>query len=229
MCFSAKVSFITLTLGLVTSFICILLGSVTDKIVGYFFAFVSLMQVIEYLLWKHQICDNYNRFLSIMGMILNHLQPVILAIVMLIFYKNNPNKKWIFVVVFIYLCVIIPYSQQFINNKKLQCTIKDVKSKHLTWIWNDMKNYTISYFVFVLTACVLFLLGLPNIKMAILSIIVTIFTLTTTTFYYKDHVGALWCYYVVFIPTIYIICRVLFNFDPDKHPFKFIHDIIKTI
>ena len=73
MCFSKNASIVSFTIGIVGSILCITLGTATDKIVGYFLGYVSLMQGIEYLLWSHQICDNYNRVVSIIGMLLNNL------------------------------------------------------------------------------------------------------------------------------------------------------------
>jgi nicotinamide riboside transporter PnuC len=84
MCFSPEASIRSLLAGVFGSLLCISLGTTKDKIVGYFLGFVSLMQGIEYLLWKHQKCDNYNKVISITGMILNHLQPFILGVIVLI-------------------------------------------------------------------------------------------------------------------------------------------------
>ena len=122
MCFSAEISIITFIVGIIGSLLCISLGKPVDKILGYFFIFVSLMQGIEYLLWNHQKCDNYNRFLSILGMVLNHLQPIVLGLLILYFNKNV-STKIMYLIMFLYLCAIIPYSIQFLNNKNLECTI----------------------------------------------------------------------------------------------------------
>ena len=120
MCYSAEASIISFTAGMIGSLLCISLGSNTDKMIGYFFAFVSLMQGVDYLLWTHQKCDDYNRIVSIIGMILNHLQPIVAAL--LVFYYNSKNKynKYIFMTIIIYLLVIVPYSLQFLQNNNHQ-------------------------------------------------------------------------------------------------------------
>ena len=102
------------------------------------------MQGIEYLLWTHQKCDNYNRFVSILGMILNHLQPFVLGLIILFCNKHLIHTK---LIMFLYLLLIIPYSIQFLFNKKSQCTIKNTEN-HLSWKWNLM-NYNFLFILFL--------------------------------------------------------------------------------
>ena len=123
MCFSEQASIRSLLAGLIGSGLCVSLGTVSDKIVGYFLGFVSLMQGIDYLLWRHQKCDMYNRVISVLGMILNHLQPFVLGIVVLLLNPKNQYNKTIMSLMIIYLIVIVPYSYQFIKMKG-SCTLK---------------------------------------------------------------------------------------------------------
>jgi len=148
MCFSAEVSIITFLIGIVGAFLCIQLNTKVDKIIGYFYGFVALMQLIEYLLWMHQKCDNYNKFLSITGMLLNHLQPIVLGLLVLYFNKNNKNKWIIYLILSIYTIIIVPYSLQFIQSGDFDCTLKDDKqNSHLIWNWNGMN---MSDFVYII-------------------------------------------------------------------------------
>ena len=67
------------------------------KVIGLIFIFFSLMQGIEYLLWSHQECDEYNKMISTLGMVLNHLQPIVLFILLYIYItKNNLSNLKIF-------------------------------------------------------------------------------------------------------------------------------------
>jgi len=209
MCFSAKISLITFIVGIIGSLLCISLGKPVDKIVGYSFIFVSLMQGIEYLLWNHQKCDNYNRFLSILGMVLNNLQPIVLGLLILYFNKNV-STKIIYIIMFLYSCVIIPYSIQFLNNKKLQCTIKTSKNNHLIWNWNNMFFAYKIYLIFLLTLCLLIYFGFPNSYKFIAILVALISFGTSQFFYYKEGVmGSLWCFYILFITYIYYIYNLL--------------------
>jgi len=207
MCFSAKISILTFIIGFISSFLCFTLGKIIDKIVGLFFAFISLMQIIEYLLWNHQICDNYNRIVSICGMILNHMQPVVLGIIILLM-NTSLKKRWLIkLIIIIYLCFIVPYSIQFINNKDIQCTIKN--KKHLEWKWNSMNYYTLIYFIYILALSLIFIVGLPTIKLGIFASLYVVFTYLSSSYFYSDSsVGALWCFYILFTPLIYYFLRI---------------------
>jgi len=203
MCFSAESSIISFNLGILGSILCISLGSILSKAVGYFLGFVSLMQGIEYLIWTHQKCDTYNKRLSILGMILNHLQPVVLGIILLILNPTNQYINWIITIILLYLCVIIPYSTQMIN-KDYQCTIKG--DKHLLWKWNLMNYNGLVYTIFLITMIVVSLLGFPEFKDGMYFSTVTFFTYITSLYLYPaDVMGAMWCYYTAFIPILYFI------------------------
>jgi len=209
MCFSAEVSIITFIIGMIGSFLCINLGTVTDKIIGYFFGFVALMQLIEFLLWRHQKCDTYNKVISILGMLLNHLQPVVLALLVLFFNKNIKEKWIIYLILFVYLIVIIPYSIQFIRSGDFDCTLKDIKEdSHLVWNWNGMNMSSIVYVIFTLSMALISVFGLPNLTQGILMGILVVVSFVTSIFLYPNKaVGALWCFYTVFILFIYYLLR----------------------
>ena len=209
MCFSKNSSIISFLFGFIGGSLCILLDKPIDKIVGYFFIFISLMQLVEYFLWDHQICNNYNQKLSILGMILNHFQPIVLAILIYIFNKDlsHKNRLIIAILTIIYIILIIPYSMQFLynKNKNLSCTMKN--KRHLYWKWNTLNYYRFIYIYFLFTFVSFALLGLPTIKESIVFSIIAVLSFLTSYIFYDKSVGALWCYYVVFIPIIYYILR----------------------
>ena len=194
MCFSKEVSLVTLILGLFTSYLCYSVNTPKYKIIGLFFAFVILMQGIDYLLWTHQQCDNLNKNISTVGMLLNHLQPVVLFILKNIYLKTSKFEVFVLVV---YLLFIIPYSLQFIKDKK--CTEKN-KNNHLLWKWNGLNNAEITYIVFLFT---LVILGTFN-KSFSLIIFLSFFT---SYFIYNNEtvVGNMWCFFAVFAPLFFYI------------------------
>jgi hypothetical protein len=208
MCFSPEASIQSLTMGLIGSFLCVSLGSVTDKIVGYFLGFVSLMQGVEYLLWKNQSCNNINRALSILGMVLNHSQPIVFGILVLLINPKVQYVKTIITLLIIYLLVIIPYSMSYVREKK--CTVKSREHGHLVWDWNNMKNARIRYFIFIVVLCLISILGMPSKFIGLIGALGTLVTFTTSKILYPNDVtGALWCYYVAFIPFVYFLLRFL--------------------
>lgn len=208
MCFSENASIVSLMTGLIGAILCISLGGITDKIVGFFLGFVALMQGIEYLLWKHQKCDDYNRSVSLLGMLFNHLQPIVLGLVIININTElkETYKNLIIIIMILYLCFIIPYSIQFIDKDEEQCTIKNEETKHLLWNWNLQNCNYIIYLIFLFTLCVLSLLGFPTLESKIMGTVTTIVTFTSSLILYpNDHVGALWCYYTAYLPIIYYI------------------------
>jgi hypothetical protein len=215
MCFSEEASIRSLLAGLIGSGLCISLGTISDKTIGYFLGFVSLMQGIDYLLWRHQKCDMYNRIISVLGMVLNHLQPFVLGLVVLMLNPKNKYNKTIMTLMILYLIVIIPYSYQFIKMKGT-CTLKSENHDHLIWKWNNLPFSRIRYFTFLVVMTSIFILGLPN-KMAGLGFALTgLFMYSSSLVVYPREVaGALWCYYTAYIPITYYVLRKLIPFSTE--------------
>lgn len=213
MCFSPEASIRSLAAGLLGSLLCISLGTISDKIVGYFLGFVSLMQGIEYLLWKHQKCDMYNRIISILGMVLNHLQPFVLGVIVLLLNSKTKHYKSIVVLMIVYLIVIVPYSYQFIKLKG-SCTIKGENHDHLIWKWNGMKFAQFRYFTFLFVMSAILVLGIPNRILGVLTALCGIVMYASSLIIYPREVaGALWCYYTAYLPILYYLVRKLIPFS----------------
>lgn len=209
MCFSEKASIISFTVGIIGSLLCISLPTITDKIIGSFMGFVSLMQLVDFFIWRHQKCDDYNKILSFIGMALNHLQPIVLGIAILYFNNKTTHKKIIFLLLFLYLCIIIPYSLEFIQDKNNHCTLKNRKSKHLLWNWNNQNYASIVYPLFTIIMFLLFLFGFPNYKIGLCIGLISIIThIISAIFYPRNSIGTIWCYFTVFIPIIYYVLRI---------------------
>ena len=212
MCFSARISLLAFTVGIVGSILVYTLDGPSNKIFSLFLAFVSFMQLIEYFLWKNQICNNNNKLLSKIGMWLNHLQPVVLGLLVIFFNNTKYTIYYISLIIFLYLCIIIPYSLQYKDIGNLQCTIRDIKTQHLSWKWNTLKYSEIVYCLFFCSTLILiFYIGLPNKTLKIYAVITTIITYISSALIYRNNIGALWCFYTVFIPIIYYLYCKLFN------------------
>ena len=196
MCFSEKASLTAFLVGMTSSLYCYSLGKPNDKVFGLFFAFVSLIQLIDYLLWKHQVCDAYNKMVSLFGMILNHLQPIILA-VLLIMYKSDINRKAISYIIGVYLLFMIPYSLQSSGGG---CTIK---SKNPNFKWNNEKYHNIVNTIFMICLTLLFYYGF-SLRAAILTVVTILFS----QIFYSKQVGATWCFFAVGFPVMYALNNI---------------------
>jgi hypothetical protein len=203
MCYSEEISLFTFTIGVGFSILLLFTQDKFNKLLGYFLGFVSLMQLIEYLLWRHPICDNYNRTISIIGMILNHSQPVMLALITGLIYSKQITS--LFLISLVYLAVIIPYSFQFTKN--LQCTTRQcgATDPHLVWNWNTLNYSEIVYLLFLASFVGISLFGMPSDKGLMFSSI-AVLTYGISSFVYDRKVmGSLWCFWTAFFPAfIYI-------------------------
>ena len=215
MCFTKEVSMFTFLTGMVGGIICFSYGTPELKIIGLFFAFVSLMQFLEYLLWSHQICDTYNKIVSKIAMIVNHLQPVVLYLLVKAYGKTNKVMDLLLV---IYLIVISGYSKDYLmgdnysnSTNSSYCTIKDSHT-HLNWEWNHQTNAEIVYAIFLI-CLVVFGMGIPTKLYSMVFVVIALLSYTISSFIYSktNSVGSMWCFFSAFAPFLFILIRYSFK------------------
>jgi hypothetical protein len=168
------------------------------------------MQGIEFLLWRHQVCDDYNRILSIASMVFVHTQPIVLGLIILHF-AGQKMVSWrinlIVALMAIYAIVIAGYSLPFLVDTSNQCILKN-ETNHLRWKWNAREESSYVYTLYMITFCCLFILG---VKYGLFFAGISLFSLLTSLILYPGSVvGSLWCYYVAYFPILYFIARVFF-------------------
>lgn len=196
MCYSARISLLAFTVGFGFSIALMFSRNTHTRLLGFFLGFVSWMQFIEYLLWMHQVCDDYNKHISVIGMILNHLQPVVLALLVGTFYgKNIPA---LLAIVLVYLAVCIPYSMQFTTD--LQCSTTQCGNPHLVWNWNTMNYSDEVYLLFLASFAGIAVLGMPHPN-GLTFAAVSVATYSASAIIYDRKVmGSLWCFWTAFFP-----------------------------
>lgn len=212
MCFSPLASLSTFLIGIIGAILCLTLGTSTDKLVGLFFGFVSFMQGIEFALWENQECNTINKFFSILGMLLNHLQPIVLSILILLLNNNlsKTTKQIIIISTIIYAIVITTYSIQFTDDDD-GCTLKN-EYNHLEWEWNGMKYRAIVYIMFLFMLMMLFYIGTPDKNAGILLSVISLISYLISLFIYKHKkvVGSLWCLFASFTPVLWFGYKKIF-------------------
>ena len=209
MCFSANVSLATFLFGGIGSYLVWTLGTIFDKIAGLFMGFVALMQGIEYVLWKNRECNRTNKLVSIAGMWLNHLQPLVLGALVLWLNPQTTYTAIIEGIMVLYTAIIVPYSLQFQDKANLQCSAPKPYEPHIVWNWNNMSYGTLVYVIFLIAVSLIGLLGMPTLTQGLVfaSISVSTLLLSHLFFYKRPVVGAMWCFFVVLLPAIYYILR----------------------
>ena len=201
MCYSAEVSLLTFGLGIGCSSLLVLHSTTPfHTLLGWFLGYVSLMQGIEYLLWKHPHCDSYHKRVSVMGMILNHSQPIVLALLTWLVYARQGMVLWLLVL--LYTIVIVPYSLQYTSD--LQCSTRQcgATDPHLVWNWNTMSQDTWVYLVFLATFVGVAWFGMPTQEGRLFSVAAVITYALSSAVYDRKVMGSLWCFWTAFVPFV---------------------------
>ena len=205
MCFSQEASIIALFVGLTGSYMLYDLGGIDNKIVGLFFAYVSLMQIIDAVLWKHQVCDDFHKQVSYAGMILNLTQPLVLG-GLIYFYNKKAQFEYIIPLLIFYLLCFGVFLQQ--NAKTSKCVNPRPGDPNLVWSWTVQKTKVYDWSVYIGTLLLLFILGGTNlmrgIEMAILTLVGFILTFL---FYPRQSIGSIWCFFTALAPPLMYLRR----------------------
>lgn len=206
MCYSEEVSLATFLIGIFGSIAVYTLGTTFDRIVALYLGYVAFMQGIEWLLWRHQQCDDYHKQVSVMGMILNMLQPLVLGGLIL---GLSPRKEYTSIIIASmasYLAYAVYYTRQYTSN--LQCTQPKEEDPHLVWNWTVMDSFPFMWFIYIATVFIIAVFGMPTVRQGLqfgglgaLTMLISILV------YQRQDVGAMWCFFTSFIPFSYYIVR----------------------
>jgi hypothetical protein len=209
MCYTSEISAITLAIGLIGSAAVYNLGSVIDHIIAIFFGYVSLMQGIEWFLWNHQTCDQTHKNVSVMGMLLNFGQPLVLGGVILALSAKKDARMPIIAVLILYaLYGIFFYVNQYTS--ELQCTTPHDNDPHLVWNWTVMKNYETAWAAYIIAVIAVLMLGMPTLTSKLVFSGVMLFTMISSIQTYdRKYMGALWCFSAASTPVVYYMFRTL--------------------
>jgi len=193
MCFNEKVSIATYIIGMIG---CINLYFNLDlKIEAIIFAWVVQMQLIEYFLWNNQSCNQLNINTTKAGIIINHLEPIVLWIAILALSKYT-LPDYVNILMILFVVVTYLYTKYVFLDK---CTLTE--NNHLIWQWNMGEYYKLYYIFFLICVNLLFIYGLDNGKK--LAMLISSLFLASYLVYRNDKsVGAMWCFFSAFTPWI---------------------------
>lgn len=194
MCFNSSISIASYIFGLVNSIILFKRGY---EIEGAFYGFIIQMQFIEYLLWLNNRCNAKNKFITKIGISLNHLQPYVLYLLILKYNKGIlPTQMH-----YLMLCFLILNINYFIINYRLlnRCTIGVKNKKELQWKiqYGLTKKF---YYLFPFILALLFIKGLKKYNYLNAFLIVITFVVSYIKYYDKKAVGSVWCIMAAYIP-----------------------------
>jgi hypothetical protein len=214
MCYSKELSLASLFFGIFSSIVLLLFGNkesfATNKTISIFYFFVSLMQLVEYLLWIDKDCKNgYNKLGAIIGPILNHMQPVVM---LYLASQYLVPKKLISDTILIplniaYLIYVYYKYTKYLSNKDNLC-VKTNECNHLDWTWKKDFNY-IFYFIISFANVANFY----NNKNLMTSFGLSYLLLLVSMMKFQKNIGEFWCLMVTGIPIVNIIMQKLFNIN----------------
>jgi len=197
MCFDERVSILTYIIGIIG---CVILIKKNFYVEAIFYFIVIQMQLIEFFIWQNQECNNYNKIVTKLGLVINHLEPIILWIAINLFSKKI-LPDWIHYLMILYIFISIIYSKKVYGN---YCTNVTPESKpYLYWKWNYDKYSEYYYLFFIIILNILCIYGVQyGYHMAF---IINISYLITYILYGKYHaIGTMWCFAAAFAPLISI-------------------------
>jgi hypothetical protein len=212
MCYSKDISKTLFIVNVITCLILYNTNNSTAKIFSLFFLFVGFMQLFDWIFWDNQnICNkqqaNINFIFTKIAMIFNHLQPIILGL-LIYMYKDHisPNS---FKMLLLYSAAMIIYT---INTySKIDYTLVktittfDGEQSALYWQWNEQQDSTVFYILFLVTLTVL---GYDNFSypMNYIAVFVNLASFAFSKFYFKGNtVGRVWCKIAAALPLLMVL------------------------
>lgn len=203
MCYSKDLSLSSLSFGIIASLMLINFGNPqstnTNKAIGYFFLFVTLMQMVEYFLWIDMDCSNgFNKLGSLLGPILNHLQPVVLLIIATIFL-NSTNLISQSIVIPANILYLIYSGYQYVKYLSVESNlcVKTNDCDHLDWTWKKDFNYIFYFTISFINVANFY----TNVNLMV-SFGISYLMLIVSIFGFNKNVGEFWCLMVTCVPFI---------------------------
>lgn len=222
MCYSKELSLTSLMFGVFASLVLIYYGSkensATNKTIGIFFLFVSLMQLVEYFLWIDIECKTgYNQLGATIGPLLNHLQPVVLLAVASHYLEstNVIQNSVLIPLNIIYLIYVYRKYIKYVSNKDNLCVKTNqcngetkTCDEHLDWTWKKDFNY-IFYFIinFINIA------NFYNNTNLVVSFGLSYLLLLVSIFKFQKNIGEFWCLMVTGIPLVNVFMQHALNIN----------------
>lgn len=203
MCYSDELSLTSLSFGLFASLILIGYGNKesenTNKAIGYFFLFVTLMQLVEYFLWIDQKCINgYNYVGAVVGPILNNLQPVVMLILARMYLESSKiiSDQALLLANGLYIMYMVYKYIEYVSDESNLC-VETNDEGHLNWTWKKDFNY-LFYFILNFINAANYYENSNFMIVFIISYLLWILSL----FNFHKNVGEFWCLMVTGVPLV---------------------------
>ena len=194
MCYSERASLIAFLTNCCSSFVLYQY----NKVLALYMAYVGLMQLYDYIFWTNLGETPVNYITTKVAMVINHLQPIVLALLITQINKtelDDLTKK----VLYMYgICVFI---YTVVHWHEVNYTVVTEKSHpSLEWKWNNLSGGSIVYFLYLLSIVMLLYHHFPS-QLNTYLVFVAMSSFILSYYYYKSQgIGRFWCYFAAYIP-----------------------------
>ena len=205
MCYSKESSLNGFIFGITTSILLLNSTNNTSKHIGFIFANISLMQLLEYFIWNDQKCGKINEIASKLIVVALGLQTLSLFLGGYFFNTLNINKNLLLSIIVLIISMILYYivTVFFFTTNINWCTKPSKDNYHLKWANSDkyMISTRILYYFSYLIVC---LLGKDRLRFMLLLFILIFILIYSYVTIIKGSFYSKWCFYGAMIPIIFI-------------------------
>jgi len=175
-----------------------------------FYLFVGIMQFWDMIFWSYPTDTMVNQCATKAAMIWNHLEPVVLGL-LIIFLMKEKLTKLSSIVFYVYIVSAIAYSVYVYGKLKGTEPTENTKGS-LYWEWNNVTEFKWCFYaIFLVTLLVLVYSHFSGwIRNVSIISILGLFLFSWYKYSVKNSTGRFWCYFAAFVPLIYVfvlICK----------------------
>lgn len=200
MCFSLAASRNAFLVNLVSCAALLTLGwkRKEARVIALFFGFVGLMQLYDWIFWANLQPNRLNYVVTKLAMISNHMQPIVLALLLC------PPGYMSIAITSIYAVYACWYSITMFSVIK-HTMVHPRTSPYLFWEWNSGPGNGIMYALFFASLCILFLENFAwPLNLMLLTINVATFVLSGS-FFKSTIIGQFWCLFASYTPLVLLL------------------------
>jgi hypothetical protein len=212
MCYTAQDSLTAYIINIISATLLYFYTDNTDfKILSLFLLFVGQMQILDYLFWINLECNQDNKMITKIAIIFNHLQPIVLFL--LLNYFNYQQNTMAIISIILYTFFMVRYTIKIWP--KDDCTITSSvccslphdpndEEKVINWQWNHQPNNSLVYFLF-LAYLTFASFSFKSNKYLFALINLGSFFISTKIPKLNQSIGRIWCYLAAFVPAFLLL------------------------
>lgn len=216
MCYTAQDSINAFIFSIVSSTLLYYNSQSNDlKILALFLGFVGHMQLFDYIFWINAECGKANKLATKFAIVFNHLQPIVLYL--LIKYFGYSQSRLSTIIIIVYTLFMVNYTiklwpDENCNETTPVCCSLPIEPSNketvIDWQWNYQPNATIVNSLFLLSFVVSGM-DLKENKLLFILLSVGSFFISTKIPKLNQAVGRAWCYLASLVPAIILLVKKL--------------------